>query len=56
MIIELLHMLIPFMHNGDVQLMYKNIVFMILLILAKVIDRNFYKFYLWVLYIYSISA
>jgi hypothetical protein len=44
------------MPNSDVELMYKNIVFMMLLILAKVIDRKFYKFYLWVLYIYSISA
>jgi hypothetical protein len=49
MIIELFHMLIPFMPNGDVELMYKNIVFMMLLILAKVIDRGFYEFYLWVL-------
>jgi hypothetical protein len=56
MIIELFHMLIPFMPNGDVELMYKNIVFMMLLILAKVIDREFYEFYLWILCIYSISA
>jgi hypothetical protein len=56
MIIELFHMSIPFMSNGDVELMYKNIIFMMLLILAKVIDRKFYKFYLWVLCIYSISA
>jgi hypothetical protein len=47
-------MLISFMSNGDVELMYKNIVFMMLLILAKIIDRKFYKFYLWVLCIYSI--
>jgi hypothetical protein len=44
MIIELFHMLIPFMPNGNVELMYKNIVFMMLLILAKVIDREFYEF------------
>jgi hypothetical protein len=49
-------MLIPFIPNDDVELMYKNIVFMMLLILAKVIDRKFYEFYLWVLYICSISA
>jgi hypothetical protein len=36
--------------------MYKNIVFMMLLILVKVIGTKFYKFYLWVLSIYSISA
>jgi hypothetical protein len=56
MIIELFHMLIPFMSNGDMELMYKNIVFMMLLILVKVIDREFYEFYLWVLCIYSISV
>jgi hypothetical protein len=42
------------MPNGDMELMYKNIVFMMLLILA--IDRKFYKFYLWVLCIYYISV
>jgi hypothetical protein len=51
MIIALFHMLIPFMPNGDVKLMYKNIIFMMLLILAKVIDRKFYKFYAFILFL-----
>jgi hypothetical protein len=49
-------MLIPFIPNGDVELMYKNVVFMKLLILAKVIDKKkfmsfIYEFYAFVLYL-----
>jgi hypothetical protein len=49
-------MLIPFIPNGDVELIYKNIVFMMLLILAKVIDKNFfisfiYEFYAFILFL-----